>query len=187
MLITGYLSGRVFRRPFFREPLSFFWCFASLFLLVSVAVGHDQSYPRAFETESKVDRHERIHSRLCHDRITLDEIRARPGRYLMVTRSSMFERDFDNSLPEGCLCLFSRWPGYLEQPEWQVAASTIENVQGTLVTAHTTGHILANDIPRFVRSIDTRTLIPIHTFEPERFRGISERVQVLHDEARYEV
>ena len=144
-------------------------------------------YPRAFETEPKEDCHERILSRFCHDRITLDEIRASTGRYLMVIRPSMIERDFENSLPEGCLCMFSRWPGYLEQPEWQEAKSKIENPGGTLVIAHTTGHILPKDIARFVLSVDFRVLIPIHTFEPERFREISEQVHVLDDEERYEV
>ena len=144
-------------------------------------------YPRPFETESKESFHERVHSRFCHDRITLDEIKAHPGRYLMVIRPSMIEHDFENNLPEGCLCLFSRWPGYLEQPEWQEARSTIETTEGTLITAHTTGHILPDDIPKFVRTLDARTLIPIHTFEPASFRGISERVQILDDEERYEV
>ena len=52
---------------------------------------------------------------------------------------------------------------------------------GRLITVHTSGHILADDIAKFVQSITPTTVIPVHTFEPQQFSEHFANVRVLND------
>ena len=74
----------------------------------------------------------------------------------------------DKELPQGTLCLFSRWQGYLEQPEWQVIEKTITDANGQLLLIHTSGHIFTEDMIDFVQNVNPKTVIPIHTFNLSR-------------------
>jgi ribonuclease J len=84
----------------------------------------------------------------------------------------MLAGDFQGQLPQKTLCLYSRWTGYLDRPDWQTIKAALHQAQGKLVEAHTSGHIYAEDIADFIRTTQPKILIPIHTFEPERFSEI---------------
>ena len=114
-------------------------------------------------------------------RITIDQILAEPARHLMVFRPSMLEHDFQGTLPENVLCLHSRWEGYLDGNDWKQTRKLIDQAQGQLIQAHTSGHILAKDIAGFVDALKPKTVVPIHTFEPTEFEKQLANVQVLED------
>lgn len=67
----------------------------------------------------------------------MDEIRAEPSRFLMVFRPSMAESDFAWTFATYTRCIFSRWEGYLQSPEWQEVRSKLEDGGGELILAHT--------------------------------------------------
>ena len=138
-------------------------------------------YPTALLKSPRRKRLSKIHDQFLADRIELDEIRQAPSRYLMVFRASMLKTDFDGSMPEACVCLYSYWPGYLDQPAWKETAQAIDNSNGQLIQAHTSGHIFEQDIIKFVKAVDPKTVIPVHTFEPEEFGRHFENVRLLED------
>jgi len=102
--------------------------------------------------------------------ITMDEIIGNPSRHLMVFRPSMLDSDFDGNIPNETVCLYSTWTGYLDRPDWKRTKETIEAASGKVIEAHTSGHILSRDIIRFVKSISPNAVVPVHTFEPDRFQ-----------------
>ena len=53
--------------------------------------------------------------------------------------------------------------------------------------AHTSGHIYVEDIVKFVNGVNAKTVIPIHTFEPEEFSSHFERVVCLEDQEVFEI
>ncbi len=112
-------------------------------------------------------------------RIGMDEIRSNPSRYVMLFRPSMLDSDFGGTLPDGSRCIYSRWSGYLDRPDWQPVKEALAN--GDLIEAHTSGHIFYDDIEDLVGQIQAKLVIPIHTFEPEKFRPIAANVRVLTD------
>lgn len=112
--------------------------------------------------------------------ITLSEIRKRPEQFLMMFRASMLD-DFEGNFPHQTSCLYSRWQGYLDQPDWKTARQKLTEVNGIIHEVHTSGHILSRDIASLVQAINPRTLVPIHTFEPEHFRSLTANVTVLQD------
>lgn len=112
--------------------------------------------------------------------IGLEEIKENPEQFLMVFRASMLD-DFDGEFPTRTCCLYSRWNGYLNQPEWNTVRERLDSTEGALHEVHTSGHILSADIVRLLREINPRTIIPVHTFEPERFKEHFDNVIQLHD------
>lgn len=136
--------------------------------------------PRSFEENPRKSRWEKI-SFLNPDRgVGISEILTNPEKFVMIFRPSMV-RDFAVSFPRGTRCLYSRWEGYLETPEWITLRQKLESNGGNLVTLHTSGHAYREDLIRFVQSVNPRTLIPMHTFQPEAYRESFENVVLLTD------
>jgi ribonuclease J len=138
-------------------------------------------FPKFFEETYEKKRLETFFSLMSPARMGMEEIRSNPSRYVMLFRPSMLESDFGGSLPNGTRCLYSRWTGYLERPEWQMTKAKLEEVNGDLIEAHTSGHIFYDDIVDFVKQINAKMVIPIHTFEPEKFKTFSPNVKLLAD------
>jgi ribonuclease J len=74
-----------------------------------------------------------------------------------------------------------RWTGYLEKPEWQVTRSKLQDARGDLIEVHTSGHIYADDLVELVGQINSKVVIPVHTFEAERFQQRMQNVRRLQD------
>lgn len=138
-------------------------------------------FPKFFEETFRQKKLEDFYTRMSLARIGMDEIRSNPSRYVMLFRPSMMDSDFGGKLPETSRCLYSRWSGYLEQQEWQKTNAKLDEVNGDLIEVHTSGHIYADDIIEFVGQIKAKTVIPIHTFEPERFTGFCPNVKLPKD------
>ena len=115
------------------------------------------------------------------DRITLDEVLNTPEKRLMVFRPLMTTLDFDGQLPRGCRVIYSRWLGYLKNPDWVELRAQIAAAGGDFIPAHASGHIHAADILDFVRAVNPRLVIPIHTFEPQRFAEHFPNARLLQD------
>lgn len=111
----------------------------------------------------------------------MNEIRLNPSRYVMLFRPSMLESDFGGSLPDGSRCLYSRWTGYLDRPDWQPVKAALAKANGDLIEAHTSGHIFYDDIIDLVGQIKAEMVIPIHTFQPEKFGEFNSTCRVLAD------
>jgi ribonuclease J len=115
------------------------------------------------------------------DRIELAEILAEPTKYLMVFRPSMVEFDFQGYLPSRCRCLYGYWPGYLSKSDWVELQERIAQAEGNFIPAHVSGHAYVADIIRFVNSVNARTVIPIHTFEPQMYQAHFPNVTMMSD------
>ena len=138
-------------------------------------------FPKFFEETYEKKRLERFFTLISGARILMDEIKSNPSGYVMLFRPSMLESDFGGSVPDGSRCIYSRWTGYLDRPDWQPVKDALAKAKGDLVESHTSGHIFADDIVDFVGQIQAKLVIPIHTFEPEKFLAINPNVRVLKD------
>ena len=111
----------------------------------------------------------KIHRMFTGAKIEMAEILAEPARHAMLFRTSMLTRDFQDRLPAKVRCLYSYWHGYLEQPEWAALKTKLAAVGGDFIECHTSGHIFADDIVKFVNAVNPRHIAPIHTSAPEAF------------------
>jgi ribonuclease J len=144
-------------------------------------------FNKYFEESHEWRRLKKIHGMFQADQITLDQILDEPKRYLMVFRPSMVSRDFEGHLPRNARCLYSYWKGYLGRPDWKDLRESLASADGDFAEAHTSGHIFADDIIQFVRAINPRMVVPIHTFESERFYAFFEGVQLVTDGVMIEI
>lgn len=130
---------------------------------------------------------ENLRDRFQADRIELTEVLAAPANYVMVFRPSMTEFDFAGKLPERCRCLYGYWKGYLGKPDWVHLQKQVAEVHGDFIPAHTSGHIYIADLVEFITAVNARTVVPIHTFEPQMFKGFFENVTLLDDGIPFEL
>lgn len=128
-----------------------------------------------------------IQNRFAENRITLDEILTEPAKHLMVFRPSMRGLDFNGELPSQSRCLYSYWKGYLERADWIELQEHLATVEGDFIPAHASGHIYIDDIIEFVNAIGPKTVVPIHTFEPDHFHQHFPNVRVLNDGETMEI
>jgi ribonuclease J len=124
--------------------------------------------------------------RFLDSEITMAEICDQPEQFLMVFRASMLD-DFGDQFPGAARCLYSRWHGYLEQPEWKTAKEKLTSVNGDLFEVHTSGHMLSADIVSLIKKMNPKTVIPVHTFEPEQFKKHFDNVVQIQDGVEHEI
>jgi len=122
-----------------------------------------------------------IREKFIGNRIELEEILAEPRKHMMVFRPSMKEFDFNGTLPGQCRCLYGYWKGYLTRQDWIDLQAHIAQVGGDFIQAHVSGHAYVADIISFVNSVNARTVIPIHTFEPMMYQEHFPNVMLLSD------
>lgn len=142
-------------------------------------------FPRFFEESYEKKQLEKHFRLMSPAREGMEEIRANPSRYVMVFRPSMLDSDFKVTFPPRTRCIYSRWAGYLSRPDWQATQESLTKADGDLVESHTSGHIYYDDIINLVGQINAKVVIPIHTFEPERFMDFSHNIRVLMDGEAY--
>jgi ribonuclease J len=122
-----------------------------------------------------------IREKFQADRIELAEVLTDPRKYLMVFRPLMVEFDFQGKLPSQCRCLYGYWPGYLTKQDWIELQNKVADAGGDFIMAHVSGHAYIADIVSFVNSVNAKTVIPIHTFEPQMYREHFPNVTILAD------
>jgi len=128
-----------------------------------------------------------IREKFVADQIELSEILAEPMKHLMVFRPSMAEFDCNGQLPSRCRCLYGYWKGYLTKKDWVDLQKLIAQVEGDFIPAHVSGHAYIADIISFVNSVNARTVIPIHTFEPQMYQEHFPNVTMLKDGVSFDV
>ena len=99
----------------------------------------------------------------------------------MTFRPSMLATDFAGSLPNRVRCLYSYWSGYLGNFDWQELKGKVAEANGDFIARHTSGHIYAQDIVDFVKAINPRRVIPIHTTSPKEFEKHFNNALLLED------
>ena len=114
-------------------------------------------------------------------RIELSTVLENPERFVMLFRPPMLALDFKGALPQKTTCIYSLWQGYLKQPEYDALKTKLSEVGGKFVQRHTSGHIFADDIVKFVGAINSRQVVPVHTETPEKFQELFQNALLLSD------
>ncbi len=107
------------------------------------------------------------------------EINRSTRRFLVMARdNSIFPhivKDIDDI--GGAKIIYSMWEGYLTEKFKDYCSKKkliIEKV-------HTSGHATVNDLKEFADALKPQELIPIHTFDSEKYPGLFHNVKLLRD------
>jgi len=101
------------------------------------------------------------------------------GRYLIKDTFALRNKfDADKNLSNTTL-IYSMWKGYLEDDEELRNFWNRNGVQ--IIHAHTSGHAHVADLKKFADALNPETIIPIHTFSPDKFLELFNNVKILND------
>jgi len=140
-------------------------------------------YNQHFERTWKKRNLGKIHRMFAKGRIELEAILSQPDDYVMVCRPSMFKDDFRGTFPPDTVWVYSYWEGYLDRPdsEYPALEASVIKAGGDFVTCHTSGHIFAEDIEKFVKAVNPRHVVPIHTTGRSEFQKRFKNVLAVED------
>jgi ribonuclease J len=119
------------------------------------------------------------------EKIKIEEIKQKREKILMILRDNSLFPIMMKSLGEtaGMAIIYSMWEGYLKD-------EFVRNCKekGISITQiHTAGHAIGKDLKQFAAALNPKTLVPIHTFEPQEFLGLHKNVKILKDKEVFEV
>ncbi len=116
-------------------------------------------------------------------KIEMSEINEKKNKILMLARyNSIFPRIIKSiNNPAGAKIIFSMWEGYLsdEFKEYCLKNKLI------IEQVHCSGHAKPEDLKSFANAINPKKLIPIHTFEAERYPTLFQNVKLLKDKEAF--
>lgn len=113
--------------------------------------------------------------------IGLSEITNHPERFLALWRPSMLDRLFGGSLPNGTLCLRSLWKGYLETQEERRLAANFAAGGVEQRHLHASGHADREGLVAFLKELDARSLLVVHTERPDALKDEFKNVILADD------
>jgi ribonuclease J len=126
---------------------------------------------------------ERIEAIRPH-RVFLEEIRADPGRFVMVAQGSTLPEIARAGCLEGAGAIWSLWAGYLEQPSGMRVTRLLEKHAVPLVHLHASGHARVEDLQALAAAFAPARVVPIHSSAPERFAELFDNVD-QHDDGEW--
>lgn len=114
-------------------------------------------------------------------RVSPEELRERSGTFALLGQGS--------TLAElgraGCLAhasaAWSMWAGYLDADSGRRARELLERYGVPLITLHASGHATLPDLQRLADVLGARTVVPIHTAAPKRFRELFANAELRED------
>ena len=112
-------------------------------------------------------------------KIKMPEINRSKNKFLIMARdNSIFPRiikEIDNI--DGGKFIYSMWDGYLKEEFVQYC-----DKKGLVMeTVHTSGHATVEDLKAIAGAMRPKKLIPIHTFEPEKYTKLFDNVVPARD------
>lgn len=121
------------------------------------------------------------------NRIFSDELAAKVSESVLLFRP-LHRKDLElaNAL-KGARFFYSMWEGYLKEDYGARIQTWAESHQIPFMQVHTSGHAGPADLKRFAEALDPKVLVPIHSFQPERYQEFFPRVEGHEDGAWWEL
>lgn len=120
-------------------------------------------------------------------RIFREELAGNGNDAVMLFRPAML-RDVDEAgLWRGARAIWSQWSGYLADGPGAKLKADLAARNVPLEVIHTSGHASIADLKRLAEAVAPRALVPVHTFEGDRFPEYFENVVRRNDGEWWEV
>lgn len=87
----------------------------------------------------------------------------------------------------GATYVYSQWEGYWEREPFERLRGWLLKNEIPMRHLHTSGHASIVDLKRFVSALSPHKVVPIHTFNPERYPMLFDNVELHNDKEWWEV
>ena len=108
-------------------------------------------------------------------------------RAVMLFRPMTTRDRYVQTVLDGARFSYSMWEGYLKENSAQGVVTWLEDNGIPWQVIHTSGHASLVDLQRFAAALKPRRLVPIHSFETNRFAEFFDNVVQQEDGAWWEV
>ncbi len=144
-----------------------------------IKVYYNQHFDRTWQKRNL----RKIYDLFLENRIELETILAKPDEYVMVCRPSLLKYDFRGTFPPDTTWIYSYWDGYINRPgsPYPDLEARLIETGSEFVKYHTSGHIFAEDIEKFVKDVNPLHVVPIHTTGRNEFQKRFKNVLVMED------
>ena len=116
------------------------------------------------------------------NRIFPENIQEPPEKYTLLFRP-LFKQNLNNSV-DGASYIYSHWEGYWDRGDFDYVKRWLIEKSIKKQSIHTSGHASPVDLKNFVKAINPKTVIPIHSFKPELYPGLFPNVEA-HDDGQW--
>lgn len=106
---------------------------------------------------------------------------------VMLIRPSMCEDLEKAKCLAGSRLIHSLWDGYLKMDQQKPLLHWLDQHKIPLTKIHTSGHASLADLKRFSEAINARKLVPIHSFNTDRFPEFFNKVENKEDGVWWEI
>jgi ribonuclease J len=120
-------------------------------------------------------------------RVFAEEFASLAPKAVMLFRRAMFDDLKRAACLSGAQAIWSQWDGYLKKAPGNALLTTLAEHDIPLSQIHTSGHASISDLKRLAKAIAPKALVPIHTFEAERFSEYFDNVVLRQDAQWWEV
>jgi len=115
------------------------------------------------------------------NRIFIENMQEIASDYVMLFRG-LHIRDLTKAgLTKDAVYIYSQWEGYWEREEFRYIREWIKEQDIPKINIHTSGHASPSDLKKYADAINPKRLIPIHTFEPEKYKELFRNVEIYLD------
>lgn len=115
------------------------------------------------------------------NRIFIENLSRDPARTTLLFRP-LHLGDLERA---GCLSgtryIYSQWEGYWDAGSYAHVQKLLEFHDIPKVSIHTSGHASPVDLQRFVKALNPGKVVPIHSFRPDRYSELFDRVEPQPD------
>jgi len=161
-------------------------------------LGNNLPYPCANFPEIKVFFPRRLTQRIFNEigeeyakrfssfHMSRPRLLAEQHKVIMLVPPSMLKDLEKCGLHDGVF-IYSLWDGYRNTSYQQAFEQTLKNSGFELKAKHTSGHATVGDIKRVMNGLNPKKIVPIHTMQPNVFKGYSNKVEVQVDGVGFEI
>lgn len=115
------------------------------------------------------------------NRIFIEHLAAAPSRSTLLFRP-LHHRDLERAeCLAGAKYIYSQWEGYWDSGSYDEVKRFLERCGIPKISLHTSGHASPVDLKRFVSALTPGKVVPIHSFRPDRYPELFERVEPQAD------
>jgi ribonuclease J len=121
------------------------------------------------------------------NRIFIETLQEAPSKSVLLFRP-LYCRDLERGdCLKGAAYIYSQWEGYWEKNQYQNLKYWLDRNAIPKISIHTSGHASPGALKRIVKAINPKTVVPIHTFLPERYSELFLNVHFHSDGEWWEV
>lgn len=115
------------------------------------------------------------------NRMYIEDIQDKPENYTILFRPIHCTDLERGKCLDGSSYIYSQWEGYWDRGSYNNVKYWLKRNAISKISIHTSGHASPVDLKKFVTAVSPGKVVPIHSFEPNRYPDLFSNVEIHND------